>query len=284
MILPDVFGVIPGNYQGFIEGSVIIPISGGVSVLSAYLAYRRRDVFQSRSSVSRDSLKKNSPSAIPMILAGIGLAIFTYLLFYYRDPRYGYVAVFLLFFCISKIAYYSILFVGRIYPASVEWKMAYRALVGYNQRFTAPISALSVAISLCIAMTILIASFKFTLNQWLVANVRADSYFSIKDSLDRDKKLGFILEAEKRFPGQVISLKLGETSVLVPGLNVEKADIMAQDFELIGRINPPAITEGKLIGILASETAMLRWNLEVGDRVAFPDWGTEGVIGGIYKN
>jgi len=288
VILPDVFGVIPGNYEGFLESFVIIPISIFVSLLSAFVAYKRRDL--PRYSYSEYALSHYFPKKFFPASALIGIAVFTYCLFSFRDPKFGYFAVFLLFYLISQMSYYVILMIGKIFPDSIEWKLAYRTLKGYSLKFIAPISALSVAISLCVAMTILIASFRYTLNQWLVTNIKADSYFSLKDTLEQEKKLEIIRRAEKQFPGQVLTLRLGETKIHIPNQTQDlneiplRADIMAQNFLDLMKFNPPDLTEGRLEGILASETAMLRWNLKVGDSIEFPDWKLSAKIGGIYRN
>ncbi|MCC5815481.1 MAG: ABC transporter permease [Leptospira sp.] len=280
LILPDVFGIIPSQYDSFLPGLIIIPIATLTSILAAYLAYKRREFQAGR---KRESLMRTIPNYTILILATFVIFISSYLLFYYKDPRYGYISVFGLFFFISKFSPISIAFVSRIYPKSISWKLASRALEGYNLRFMAPVSALAVAISLCISMTVLIASFKYTLNEWLTTNVKAESYFSFHESIQESEKNKFIDQANQNFPLQVVRLKIGSTFVNIND-SKEKADLMIQSFSELNNTNIPAITEGKLKSMLASETAIMRWNLQLGDKVYFPELNETIEIDGIFKN
>lgn len=288
LLLPDVFGVIPSQYDSFLPGSLILPLSVGTSLLSGHLAFSKQTTMSSRkreslSIVETDWLKRG----ILLLALGLG-TLFTILLFYYKNPIFGYIAVAFLFFSINRLASPAIGLIARLYPKSlITWKLASRALTGYGQKFIAPVSALTVAISLCISMTVLISSFKHTLNQWLKSNVRADSYFSFHETVVPEDIQEMIQDTELNFPRHHILLKLGKTKVERTNQNPSKrrvADIMVQDFSKIKKLNPPDLTEGRIQNVLASETAAMNWDLKIGDKIRFVEWDLEGEIGGVYKN
>lgn len=282
-ILPDVFGMIPANYDSFLSSWVIIPISITVACLSSYLAYSNKNIQESFKSRIQEKITPLKIS-IQSIIIPMGFLIgFTYLLFHEKKPIYGHVAVLILFYLQTKLSFISIQMIPKFFSSSIEWKLASRFISSYSTRFIAPISALSVAIALCISMTVLISSFRYTLIQWLNTNIRADSYFSIHEYIDKAKIQSFLQSVERYFPNQIIALYTDEwevSSLTHTGI----ADIMAQDFNRLSLLNPPDIIQGKLTGVLASETAMLKWNLNIGDRITFPNLQFSGVIGGFYRN
>lgn len=280
LFLPGVFGIIPTQYNSFLPGTIIIPLGILVSISSAFLAYRRREFQIGR---KRESLLKAEPRLITTLILFLAIVIFTFLLFYFKNTIYGYISVSLLFILLGNLSYFSLKFVAYLYPRGIQWKLAARALNGYNQRFIAPVSALSVAISLCIAMTVLISSFRHTLTKWLESNVRADIYLSFHDSINSEDKLLYNNLANSEFPGKSLSLYLGSGTVENSKLSAD-ADFMGQSFSRIRSINPPDIISGSMDGILASETASMRWNLKLGDRITFPEYNINKHIGGIFRN
>lgn len=280
LFLPDVFGIIPTQYNSFLPGTIIIPLGILVSISSAFLAYRRREFQIGR---KRESLLKSKQNNLITFLLFLSIVFFTFLLFYLKNTAFGYISVTLLFILLGNLSYYSLKLVTYLYPNGIQWKLAARALNGYNQRFIAPVSALSVAISLCIAMTVLISSFRHTLTKWLESNIRADIYLSFQESISSDEKLSYFNLANSDYPGKVLSLYLGSGTINNSILSAD-ADFMGQSFSKIESINPPDIISGSLNGVLASETASMRWNLKPGDRINLPDYNISKQIGGIFRN
>lgn len=280
LFLPDVFGVIPTQYSSFLPGSVILPLTLATSCISAYLAYKRRDFGGGR---KRESLLKAPSHREISMLAGFGLVVTTVALFQTRNPYYGYGSVAILFLLLGNLSRYSLGLIPRIFPDTIHWKLAYRSLEGYSQRFLAPVSALAVAIALCISMTILVSSFRNTLILWLESHVRADIYLSFHSHTSLDDRNQVVLRAEERFPGQILTLYMG--SALVRNENLEaRAEVMGQSFSKIRSINPPDVTTGSLDEILTSETAEMRWDIDLGSTVSFPEYGLERPVRGVFRN
>jgi putative ABC transport system permease protein len=155
--------------------------------------------------------------------------------------------------------------------------------------------ALAVAVSMLAGVTIMVSSFRETVDRWLEATLRADVYVttpSWRRARGEATLAPGVVERLAALPGVGAVDRLRQAQVLVAGRQVTISGVDAALPEAEGRVAlvdgaPGAL--GRLRGtdgVLVSEPLARKTGLGVGDRVAIPGTlgAVEATVAGVYRD
>lgn len=278
-ILPSIFPIVPGSSVAAWESATVIPLITAGTWLSARLADGGE-----QSSKERRGFWVLPAAALLLLALGAMHQL--------RAAWPGYIAVACLFALqfaaarnlLAVVIPRIVAAVRALLPRSgAIGQAAAGALHVYNRHYVAPAAALAAALSLALAMNILVSSFRATLSSWLESNLRAEVYLSVDTALVPAQRSALLRESTARF-GQAV-LPLYTTSVKVASLSMPAgaiADVYAEPWTSMKQLGGVSLRSGGLQGVLASETASLRWRLRPGDWITVR--GRNLRIGGIFRN
>lgn len=224
-------------------------------------------------------------------LAGFGLL--GWLALHLESVTLGFAGVAALILTLSLLSPVAVLaFVGlyRSIPYPPEARLAAAELRMHAGRLSVAVAALAIALSMAGSITIMVHSFRTTVEAWLDAVIIADVYVSPQAGslfpdqvLDQQAVRNIVELADVR---DVISVR--RLSVAVEGKEV---DLFAEDLADLARLVPPSIVEGTLEdvrraghsnGVLVSEVFAQRFHHRRGDRLRIFD--REYTISAVVRN
>jgi putative ABC transport system permease protein len=155
--------------------------------------------------------------------------------------------------------------------------------------------ALAVAVSMLAGVTIMVASFRETVDRWLEATLRADVYVttpSWRRARGEATLAPGVVERLAALPGVRAVDRLRQAQVLVAGRHVTISGVDSALPEAEGRV---ALVDGEpgalaalrgTDGVLVSEPLARKAGLGRGDRVAIPGTAesVEAIVAGVYRD
>ena len=250
---------------------------------------------------SEDGALRKLASPLPALLCLAGGGVLTQLPPVGNLPLFGYLAVALLLIgAIALMPRLAALAFGTLDRRQARYKQNAVSMLTYARLANTPNQA-SIALggvlssfSLMVAMAIMVASFRVSVDDWLVGLLTADIYVRTSTSGDT---AGLKLEEQRQIaalPGvlQASALRAGALRLRAdrPGvaLLARNIDVAAPDkvLPLVGNSLPPAQLPADAIPIWISEAMVDLYGWQPGQRVSLPLGGKphDAVVAGIWRD